>query len=227
MIQGNGFGWSFIVPRRPATARYPPEPSTWIWPAKSSLGPSPWERCPGCNRWGETREASPPAAPPPRFGEPGPPAGSTAGEFLRGCCVSPVCDGKVNSDDDTAIIAVWREHAMFLRYTTRWLPLILLAAACVVLVGSRRLRPRAEASPIGIREATVVPAAMSKHHTVVMPSIDWKHGQPWPGQWLKYSVDSVLSNGLTIEVTQGVIDCCHERRRQARLRHPWHSLCRW
>ena len=38
-----------------------------------------------------------------------------------------------------------------------------------------------------------------------MPKIDWKPGEPWPGEWIKYAPDSELPNGLTIEVTQGVI----------------------
>ncbi len=45
----------------------------------------------------------------------------------------------------------------------------------------------------------------NKHHPVVMPKIDWKPGEPWPGEWIKYAPDSELPNGLTIEVTQGVI----------------------
>jgi filamentous hemagglutinin len=47
--------------------------------------------------------------------------------------------------------------------------------------------------------------AMKQRPMTALPNIDWKPGEPWPGQWIKYPADEVLPNGISVEVTGGVI----------------------
>jgi hypothetical protein len=96
---------------------------------------------------------------------------------------------------------------MFSRTSTRWLvPLLILASFGAVVAYNRISATTSSAAASSAHgQLTTVDAPHKKHHPVVMPKIDWKPGQPWPGEWIKYAADSELPNGLTIEVTQGVV----------------------
>jgi hypothetical protein len=96
---------------------------------------------------------------------------------------------------------------MFSRTSTRWLTPLLILAVCGAAVAYNRIlatTTSAAASPHS-RQLTTLDAPHKKHHPVVMPKIDWKRGEPWPGEWIKYPADDVLPHGLKIEVTAGVI----------------------
>ena len=59
---------------------------------------------------------------------------------------------------------------------------------------------------VGVNNAKVdvaKPAKKASLRMTAMPNV--KKGEPWPGYWIKYPADEVLSHGLSIEVTNGVI----------------------
>lgn len=96
---------------------------------------------------------------------------------------------------------------MFSRTSTRWLaPLLVLAAVGVVVTYNRIAATNTEAAVASQDvEFTSVEASRKTPHPVVMPKIKSRPGEPWPGKWIKYAPDTELPNGLTVEVTQGVI----------------------
>lgn len=97
---------------------------------------------------------------------------------------------------------------MFSRISLRWFVPLLLLAACGVGLAYNRIAATSSDPAVAAQRSgrfTTVDAPRKKQHPVVMPKIDWKHGEPWPGEWIKYAPDNELPHGLTIEVAQGVI----------------------
>jgi hypothetical protein len=96
---------------------------------------------------------------------------------------------------------------MFSRTSTRWLALLLILGSFGAAFAYNRISATTTSAAVSPErgQLTTVDAPRRTHHPVVMPKIDWKPDQPWPGEWIKYAPDSELPNGLTIEVTQGVI----------------------
>ena len=96
---------------------------------------------------------------------------------------------------------------MFTRTSTRWLASIGILAVYGVALAYNRIAATSTVQAVGLKDAKVaaVEPVHKKHHPVVMPKIDWKPDEPWPGEWIEYPADDTLPHGLKIEVTAGVI----------------------
>lgn len=98
---------------------------------------------------------------------------------------------------------------MFTRHLTRWLTPLVMLAICGAAFAYNKIAATTVKPPIGIKDTNVaaIDSAKEKQRPFVMPKVDWKPGQPWPGEWTQYPADDVLPHGLKIEVTAGVITC--------------------
>lgn len=96
---------------------------------------------------------------------------------------------------------------MLTRNSTRWIAPIVILAVCGVTLAYNRIAATTVQPAIGLKDVNVaaVEPLLKKHHPVVLPKINRKHCEPWPGEWIQYPADDVLPHGLKIEVTAGVI----------------------
>lgn len=96
---------------------------------------------------------------------------------------------------------------MITRHSTRWLTPLVMLAICGAAFAYNKIAATTVKPTISIKDIKVaaIDSTKAKQRPFVMPKVDWKPGQPWPGDWTQYPADDVLPRGLKIEVTAGVI----------------------
>ncbi|MDP1564538.1 MAG: hypothetical protein Q8M16_24420 [Pirellulaceae bacterium] len=104
--------------------------------------------------------------------------------------------------------------------------LLLLLVVAVAGFGLSRVFTSDLGFGLGTEQVGNITSVESKDKTrrpVVMPQIDWRPGEAWPGEWITCPADSQLPQGLKFEVAQNVITSVakneSDQRTERRRRH--------